>query len=81
MGFVSWFYVEAKAFELSEPGGGFVLHLVERRHGFSRVALLGKLCVVWLKSTVEALVRNPKVTEFIKSFREGNKAFIIQKGS
>lgn len=59
-----WFYVEAKAFELSEPEGGFVLRLVERRHGFSRVMLLGKLCVVWLKSTVKALVPNPKVTVY-----------------
>jgi hypothetical protein len=59
MGFVSWFYVEAKAFEVSVAEGGSVLRLLERRRGFSRVALLGKLCAAWLKSIVEALFCNP----------------------
>lgn len=80
MGFVSWFYVEAKAFELSVAKGCSVLRLLERSLGFFRVAFLGKLCGAWLKSTVE-LVRNPKAMEFIKSFREEFKAFIIQRGS
>jgi hypothetical protein len=35
MGFVNWFYVEAKAFELSMVEGGFVVRLVEWRSGFS----------------------------------------------
>lgn len=61
--------------------GGFVVHLVEWRSGFSRVAFLGKLCVAWLKSMVEALVRNPEVKDFIHLFRERSKAFIIQRGS
>jgi hypothetical protein len=68
MGFMSWFYIEDKVFELSVAKGGSILHLVERSHGFSRVAFLGKLCVAWLKYTMEALVRNPEEMEFIKSF-------------
>ncbi len=37
--------------------------------------------VAWLKTTVEALIRNTEVTEFIKSSRDGNNAFIAQKCS
>lgn len=41
----------------------------------------GEVVCDWLKSTMEALVRNIEPTEFIKSFREGSKAFIVQRGS
>jgi hypothetical protein len=34
MGFLSWFFVEAKAFELSVVEGCSVLRLVERSEGF-----------------------------------------------
>ena len=37
---------------------------------------MGKLCIDWLKTMVEALVRNTTVTKFIKSFREGSKSFL-----
>ncbi len=43
--------------------------------------LLGKRSVVWLKTIVEALVRNTKVMEFIKLSRVRNKAFFVQRGS
>jgi hypothetical protein len=35
MGFLSWFYVEAKAFELSVEEGHLVLRIVERSRGVS----------------------------------------------
>lgn len=42
--------------------------------------LLGKLSVAWLKKLSDTLVCRPKL-EFIQSSREGNKAFIAQRGS
>jgi hypothetical protein len=53
MGYLSWFYVEPKAFELSMDKGGSFLQLVERRRGLACVVLLGKWSVAWLKNTVE----------------------------
>lgn len=61
--------------------GGSVLQLVERRHGLSRVMLVGKYSVAWLKKAVEKMVRLEEDFAFIKSSREGNRAFIAQKGS
>jgi hypothetical protein len=61
--------------------GGSVHCLVERRRRFTRVALLGNLCAAWLESMVEALVPNPETMDFIKTFWEGSRAFIIQRGS
>jgi hypothetical protein len=42
--------------------------------------LLSKMSVAWLATMVEVLARKTKVTEFIKSSRDGNKAFIVQSG-
>lgn len=43
--------------------------------------LLGKINVVLLKNKMETLVWKLEVMKFIKSSREGNKAFIVQRGS
>jgi hypothetical protein len=75
------FSMEAKKFELLVGEGASVLRLEERRRGFSHVAFLGALCTGWLSSTVEELVRNSGSTDFIKSFREGSKVSIAQRGS
>lgn len=37
---------------------------------------LGKVSVVWLVATVEALVQGEGLTEFVKSSRVGSVAFI-----
>lgn len=42
VGCVSWFYIEAKAFELLVDEGGSFLWLAERRQGLAHVLLLGK---------------------------------------
>lgn len=73
IGFVSWFYVRLKL--LNFRWITWVLFSVwwKRSLGFALVAVFGKLCVAWLKSTVEAMVRIPKAMVFIKSFRVGSK--------
>lgn len=60
MGYVSWFYVESKMFELSVPDGAFVLQLVGRRHGLSCAMLVGKFIMELLKKSIEKLVRLPE---------------------
>jgi hypothetical protein len=59
---------------------GLVLWLVERRRGLSLVVLLGKMSAAWLKNTMKMLVCKSEVTEFIKSSKRGNKAFIVHRG-
>ncbi|GLT71106.1 hypothetical protein SLA2020_431470 [Shorea laevis] len=81
MDFVSWFFVESKAFELSVPAGGSILRLVERRNGISRVMMVGKFCVEWLKKTVERMVLMDEDQPFTESSREGNRAFFAQRGA
>jgi len=56
MGFLSWFYVEAKAFKLSVEEGCFALRIIERSGGVSRAMFMGKVSVEWLFATVETLV-------------------------
>lgn len=74
-------YVEAKAFDLTVDEWGSFLRFVEKRRGLARVVLLGKGSVAWLKNMVESLVGKLDVSEFINSCREGDKAFIIQRGA
>jgi hypothetical protein len=80
MDFVSWFFVESKAFELSVPAEGSILRLVERRNGISRVMMVGKYCVEWLKKAVERMVLMDEDQPFTESLRDGNKAFFAQRG-
>jgi hypothetical protein len=80
MDFVSWFFVESKTFEFSVPAGGSTLRLVERRNGISRVMMVGKYTVEWLKKAVERMVLLNEDQPFTESSRDGNKAFFAQRG-
>jgi hypothetical protein len=81
MDYLSWFFVESKAFELSVPERGFFMRLVERRHGLARVMVVGKYSVAWLKKAVEKMVSLAVDSAFTDSLREGHRAFFAQKGS
>lgn len=72
--------MEAKTFVLSVVEGASVMRLEERRKGISGVVFLGTQCIAWLVSKVEELSLLSEDTEFVKSFREGPKAFIVRKG-
>jgi hypothetical protein len=78
--FVSWFFVESKTFELSVLAGGSILRLVERRNEISRVMMVGKYCVEWLKKAMERMVLLDEDQPFTESSRDGNKAFFAQRG-
>jgi hypothetical protein len=80
MDFVSWFFVESKTFEFSVPAGGSTLRLVERRNGISRVMMVGKFIVEWLKKAVERMVLLTEDQPFTESSRDGYKAFFAQRG-
>ena len=65
----TWFSVEAKSFESSVVegalGGG-------KKEGLLRCCILGIMC-----TTVEELLWCSDLNDFIKSFWEGSKVFIV----
>jgi hypothetical protein len=76
------FYYGAKEFEISAGEGSSVLRLQEKRKGYSHVAFLGSSCTTgWLSSSAKGVVCNSDSKDFIKSFREGSKVTIAQRGS
>jgi hypothetical protein len=73
--------LKQKLFEFSVVDGASVLRLEERRRGLPHKVFMGNLCFEWMRFKVEVLVHNTEVKKFIHSFREGSKAFIVQRGS
>jgi hypothetical protein len=76
----SRFYVEAKSFMFLMGEGSTELKVAEKRKAFPGVVLLGSRCTAWLLLMVEEVLRNPGVDDFVKSFREGSKVTIVQRG-
>ncbi len=64
------FFVEAKSFLFSVKEDVVVVRLEERRKGFAGVVSLGLPCVVWLVATVEVVLHNTGMKDFVKSIRE-----------
>jgi hypothetical protein len=59
---------------------GSILRLVERRNGISRVMMVGKYCVEWLKKVMKRMVFMVEDQPFTESSRDGNGAFFAQRG-
>lgn len=74
MGFLSWFYVEAKIFELPVVEGGQFYVSLKGAEEYSEKCIWAS--VAWLSTTVDELVHGEESTELIKSSRDGNKALI-----
>lgn len=76
MGHLDFFYVEAKAFEIQseERFGG--IRSGERSRGTYRAVILGKSSVMWLRSTVEELIRGTKLREFNRLVRCGSTIYV-----
>lgn len=71
MGFLRWFYAKALVFELLVIEGRLVLRFSERSRGVSRAVHMGKVTVEWLLVSMEALVQEEGLKEFIKFSRVG----------
>lgn len=78
MGYLGFFYVEAKAFEIRSEAGFQGIHLAKRSRGMFRAEMLGKPSVLWLRSTVEDLIRGTELKEFYRSFRSGSTVCVAQ---
>jgi len=57
--------------------GKSVLRIEERRKGFLGVVLLGLQCTAWVVTAVKEALQSQGVEDFVKSFREDSKAWIV----
>lgn len=71
--------MESKTFVFSVIEGASVVRVEERRRRFSGLVLLGAQSCGWLLSTLESVLRFTG-KDFIRSFREGSKVFIVRRG-
>jgi hypothetical protein len=72
--------VESKSFTFSVLGGVSTLRVEEKRKNFLGVVFLNAQSSEWLASTLELLLGLPVEQDFVKSFREGSKVLIAQRG-
>ena len=82
MGGSIFFFVESKTFEFSVEEGGtfYVLRIFERNKDSLRLVFMGKLSAIHLLTYVEDLMSNTLPENFARTFRDGNKVFILQLG-
>ena len=83
MGGSTFFFVESKTFEFSvEEGGTFYsLRIIEKGRDSSHFVTLGKESAKRMLFNLEELASKQSLVQFSRTFREGNKIFIIQLGS
>ncbi|XP_075658265.1 transcription factor Pur-alpha 1-like [Castanea sativa] len=83
MGGSIFFFVESKTFEFSVVEGGtyYMLRIFERNRDSLRSVFMGKEGAKRLLAIVEDLMSNVTTGNFARTFREGDKVFILQLGS
>jgi hypothetical protein len=74
-----WCCVESKTFVFTVVEGASVVRVEERRRNFSGLVLLGAQSSGLLFSTLESVLRFSG-KDFVRSFREGSKVFIVRRG-
>lgn len=78
MGYLGCICVESKSYEIrSEIGNGGV-RLDWRSRGIFRAVVLGKLSVIWLIHTMEALIKGDELRYFCRTLRSGNTAYVAE---
>jgi hypothetical protein len=75
MGYVSYFYVDTKTFELPIEKGSMGLRIIERGRGVTRAVALGKSSVVRL----EEVINREKLRDFYWIVRVGSGVYIVQR--
>jgi hypothetical protein len=76
MGYVGFFYVEAKSFEIqSEFSVGDGIRLAERSKGLFKAVFLNKLSLGWFRRSMEG----GEIRDFCRTFRVGSMVHILQR--
>jgi len=79
MGYLGFFYIEPKAFELHSEDGIGGIRFAERSRETYWAVIMGNPSVMWLRSTVEELVWGTVLREFYRSFRSQSIVYIAQR--
>lgn len=79
MGYLGYFYVESKSFELQSGVGNKGSRLAEWSRGLFRSVVMGFQSVVWMLNMMEELTNGLTSKEFCRSCRVGDSVFIMQK--
>ena len=82
MGGSIFFFVESKTLEFSVEEGGtfYLLRIFERYKDSLRSVFMGKESALRLLTYIEDLMSNTRLENFARTFRDGNKVFILQMG-
>jgi hypothetical protein len=78
MGYLGFFYVESKSFEIwSDVNGG--VQMAEQSRGVSRLVIMAWLIVFWLFNAWDFLIIGETVHENWRMFRFGSFAYVMQR--
>jgi hypothetical protein len=79
MGYVRFFYVEAKSFEIrSEFSVEDGIRLAERSKGLFRAVFLNKLSLGWFRRLMKELRQDGEIRDFCRNFQVGSMVHILQ---
>lgn len=79
MGYLGFFYVEAKSFEFRSAIGDGSVRLAERSRGLFRAVHMSRQSIGWFVSSMDTLRLEGEVKEFCKTFRVGNTVHILHR--
>jgi hypothetical protein len=79
MGYLGYFYVESKSYELRSVGGNGLVRLTEWGKGQIRSVELGFTRLVWLHKVMEELVPGTVELGACRSHRVGESVIVFQK--
>jgi len=80
MGYVGYFYVEAKSFEFrSDVCVGDGVRLAEWNKGLFRAVFLNTLSVGWFRRAMEELKQVGEIRDFCRTYRVGSTVLILQR--
>ncbi|GLT60936.1 hypothetical protein SLA2020_336750, partial [Shorea laevis] len=79
MGYLGFFYVEAKSFEFRSAIGDGSVRLAERSRGLFRAVHLSRMSFGWFVSSMEALRVEGDAKEFCRTVRVGTTVHILHR--
>ncbi|GLT55585.1 hypothetical protein SLA2020_286950, partial [Shorea laevis] len=79
MGYVGYFYVETKSFEIRSGVGNGGFQLSEWSKGIVRSVVMSFQTVVWMLKMVEELWSGDPAADFCRSRRTGDTVIVLQK--
>jgi hypothetical protein len=78
MGYLGYFYIETKSYEIRFRVGNGGVGLVERSRGIFLVVVMVIQSIVWLLK-MEELIHKDNLKEFCRTGRDGYTTFVLHK--